>query len=139
MTNSKSHQTLRALLFVLSGIAALAALICLFAPGWILSLQLGSLPPPNTLFDHALLSAVGIFAVPLAYLLCIAARDPVRYVGVINAMIMLLVVAAFVNIYFVLGHQLEAYYPGGYLIVRAIVQLVLAAVLFRLRPANQTA
>jgi hypothetical protein len=135
MTDSKSHQPLRALLFVLSGVCGIAALICLFAPGWVLSLTLGSVPPPNTVFEHALLSALGIFAIPIGYLLCVAARNPVRYASVVDAMIMLLVLAALVNAYFALGHQLEVYYPAGYLIVRAVVQVILAGVLFKLRPA----
>jgi hypothetical protein len=134
--NATSNKTLRALLFVLSGVAAIGALVSLFAPGWVLSLTLGSTPPPNTVFEHALLSAIGIFALPVSYLLCVAARDPVRNVAVVNAMVLLLVVAAAVNLYFVLGHQLEAYYPGGYLIARAAVQLILAGVLFKLRPTS---
>jgi hypothetical protein len=139
VTNSKSHQTLSVLLFALSVIAVLASLICLLAPGWILSLALGTVPPPNTPFEHVLLSGIGIFALPFGYLLCVAARDPVRHVAVVNAMIMLLVVAALVNFYFAIGHQIEVYYPAGYLIIRGVVQVILAGVLFKLRPTGSPA
>jgi hypothetical protein len=134
MTAAKPFQTLRVMLFVLSAVASLAALVLIFAPSWLLSFAPGSVPPPNTTFEHALMEAFGIFALVLGYLLCVTARDPLRYAAVVDALIFLLLALAILNVYGLVALGLGTFYPAGYLVVRAIVQLTLAVVLFALRP-----
>lgn len=139
MTSTRSHQTLRTLLFAFSAIAAIAALVLIFAPSWPLAFAPGSVPPPANALEFAILRAFGVAVLVIAYLLCAAARDPVRYAAIIDGFIFLLVAFAILNISWVVAQQLDAYYPSVYLIVRAVVQVILAIVLFRLRPKNVTA
>lgn len=54
--------------------------------------------------------------------------------AVIDALAFLLVAAALLNVYAVAALHIGAFYPGPYLIVRAIVQLVLAVIVITLRP-----
>ena len=134
MTAAKPFQTLRVMLFAISAIMGVAALVLIFAPSLLLSWAPGNVPPPNTAYEHAMLAALGIFALPFAYVLCVAARDPARYAAVVDALILFLLAAAALNLYGLMALGLGTFYPAGYLVVRSIVQLILAAVLFALRP-----
>jgi len=134
MTAAKPFQTLRAMLFTISTICGIGAILLFFASDWLLRILPGSVPPPSNVLELTVLKAFGIFLLALAYLLCVAARDPVRYVAVINALIFILLAAAVLNVYGLVALGLGAVYPAGYLVTRTIVQLILAAVIFTLRP-----
>lgn len=136
MVVTRSHPRLRALLFALAAVAGLGALVLIFAPGWPLSFAPGSAAPPSTAFEFAILRAFGIAVLVLAYLLFVAARDPVRYAAIVDGFILLLVASAILNVYLAVGQQLVAYYPSVYLIVRAIIQVILAIGLYMLRPRS---
>jgi hypothetical protein len=134
MVGPGSDQKLRAMLFVLSAVAGIAALVLVVAPSWPLSFAPGSAAPPNTAFEVAIVRAFGITILVLAYLLYVAARDPVRYAAVIDGFIFFLVAIAILNVYLAVSQQLVAYYPSVYLIVRAAIQLILAIALYLLKP-----
>ncbi len=136
MAGTGSHQALRALLFALSAVTGIGALVLTFTPNLPLSFAPGSVPPPSTAFEFAILRALGIAVLVLSYLLCVAARDPVRYTAIVDAFIFLLVAFAILNLYWVVGQQLAAYYPSIILIVRVIVQVILAIALFVLKPKS---
>jgi hypothetical protein len=130
----RSHRTLSYVLYAISAIEGLAGLVLIFASGWVMTI----VPIGATLyipgFILALLKALGIVALALGYLLCVAARDPVRYVAIIDAFIFLAVAAAVLEFYGIAALQLGTYYPLGYIVARAILQLILAVALFALRP-----
>jgi len=134
MAAARPFQTLRVMLFTISALCGIGAILLFFASDWLLSFLPGSAPPPSNPLELALLKVFAIFVLALGYLLCVTARDPVRYVAVINAFIFILLAAAVFNVYALVALGLGAYYPPGYLIVRTIVQLILAAVIFALRP-----
>ena len=134
MASVRPYHILRIVLFTMSTLIGLASLILIFAPGWLLSWAPGYVPPPNTSYEHLLMAGLGIFALAFAYLMCVAARDPVRYAPIVNALVFFLVMAAALNLYGLYALGLGAFYPPGYLITRSIVQLILAGVLFALRP-----
>ncbi len=138
MAVTGSHQTLRAMLYTLSAIAAVAALVLIFVPSWPLSFAPGSVPPPSNPFEFGILRAFGIVVLVIAYLLCVAARDPDRNAALVNAFIFLLVAVAVLNLYLAASQELVAYYPSVYLVVRAVIQVMLAIVLFVLRPKRIT-
>lgn len=125
---------LRILLYVISAIEGIAGIALLFATGWVLSFAPQMLAFPYTAFVVALVKGIGILALALGYLLCVTARDPVRYVAIIDALTFILVAAAALNVYAVTSLHLGAFYPAMYLIVRAAIQLVLAIALIVLRP-----
>jgi hypothetical protein len=133
MTGARPHQTLSILLFALAAIFALGALLLFGASDWLLAVLPGSTPPPSNPLEFFIIKAMAIFLLPFAYLLYTAARDPVRYSAVVDALIFILLIAAALNIYGIMT-GLGAYYPTGYLVVRTIVQLIFAGVIFSLRP-----
>jgi len=132
MTSAQPYQTLRIILFVVAAICAVGAIVLCFATSWVLTF--GTTPPPSNGFEDALVKGFGVFVLALGYLLCVAARDPVRYVAVVDAFIFILLAGAVLNVYGVVALGLGAYYPAGYLVARAIAEIILAAVLFWLRP-----
>jgi len=133
MSAAKPFQTLSVLLFALSAVFAIGTILLFAASDWLLAALPGSTPPPSNPLEFFVIKAMGIFLLPFAYLLYTAARDPVRYAAVVHALILLLLLAAALNVYGIIT-GLGAYYPTGYLVVRTIVQLILAAVIFALRP-----
>jgi hypothetical protein len=136
-----NHRALRILLFVLSAIEALAGFVLLFGTGWVLSLAPAKFPLhlPNSGFVLALLKGIGIIAIASGYLFYAAARDPVRYIAVIDTLAFILLAAAALNLYAVAALHIGLFYPVPYLITRAIVQLVLAVIVIVLRPRSRRA
>jgi hypothetical protein len=134
MTAPQPYRALTILLFAISAIEGIAGLVLIFGSSFVLSLAPSNLILPNANFVLALLKGLGIIAIALGYLMCVAARDPVRYVGVIDVLIFILVAAAILNIYALYALHLGALYPEPYVIARATVQLITAILLLRLRP-----
>ena len=133
MITSPSYRVLSIVLYVISAIAALAGLWLIFFTTSLLSMIQGmlvtQLPADN--FVVVLFQAIGIIELVYAYLLCAAARDPVRYIAVVDSLIFLLLAAALLNIYALAFLHLH---PAAYLIGRAFFQIVVAAIVFGLRP-----
>jgi hypothetical protein len=128
------HRALSILLYVLSALEALIGLVLIFMTGWLLGYSPEGLPPPNEDFVVLLLKGIGIVAVALGYLFYVAARDPVRNVAVIDTLIFLCVAAAILEFYGAASLNIGAYYPGPYLLLRAIFQLIVAGLLLWWRP-----
>lgn len=128
------YRPLRILLYVISAIEGIAGVALLFATGWVLSFAPSMLALPYTGFVFALVKGIGILALALGYLLCVTARDPVRYVAVIDTLIFVALAAAALNIYAVIALHLGSLYPSPYLIARAAIQVAIAVALFSLRP-----
>jgi hypothetical protein len=137
MTAAQPHRILRALLFAISAIEGIAGLILLFASDWALSFAPAGLAFHGG-FLLALVKAIGIVALALGYLLCAAARDPVRYIAVIDTLTFMLLAAAALSIYAVTVLHAGLFYPRSYLIVRAIVQIAIALALVVLRPKGES-
>ncbi|HTJ27734.1 MAG TPA: hypothetical protein VMA36_16375 [Candidatus Limnocylindria bacterium] len=137
MTPETPYRALRILLWVLSAIETVAGVILLFASGWVVTLAGAQLNlAMGGGYVVLLLKAIGIVAIALGYLLCAAARDPLRYVAVIDTLTFVLIAAAAVNVYAVTALHVGAFYPTSYLIGRALVQIAFAVVLIALRPRN---
>jgi len=134
MTSVQPYRTLSTLLYALSVLEALAGLVLLFATNWTLSLVPANLALGDTGFVMIFLKALGIVALALGYLLCVAARDPARYIAVIDTLAFLLVASAALNVYALTAMHLGKYYPANYMLVRIVVQLILAVAVIALRP-----
>ncbi len=132
---SRSPQTLRVVLFAISALEGVAGLVLIFATGWVLMLSGSGLSS----FDPYLLKGIGLVALAFGYLLCVAARQPARYVAVIDMLIFVAFAAAILNVYGLVALGIGAYFPASYLIARTIVQVVIGFVLFVLRPRGTAA
>lgn len=137
MVASQSYRALRTLLYAISAIEGIAGIALIFATGWVLSWSPSPLMAASG-FVVTLVKGLGIVALAFGYLLCVTAREPVRYVRVIDTLIFLVAAAAILTLYGVFALHLGAFYPPGYLIARALIQLATAAVLLALRPKNVT-
>ena|SRR5579872_6559655 len=128
---------LRTLLYALSLLVAVGGIGLMFAPDWIFAMAPKTLAYANVLLI-LLIRGIGILLLALGYLLCAAARDPARYVAVIDTLIFILLCAAVLNLYGLLALDLGSLYPAGYLVARSVIQLALAIALFVLRPKPVT-
>ena len=129
-------RTLRVVLYVLSVIEGLGGLALLFASGWLLSFGIMGASNPALV---VLMKALGIIAIAFGYLLCVTARDPVRFVPVIDTLIFLLFAVAGLNLYALIGLDAGAFFPAGYLVARVVVQVLLGVWLIVLRPKGVSA
>lgn len=134
MITVQPYKGLSTLLYALSVLEALAGLVLIFGSHWVLTMAPANLGLPDTDFVTVFLKAIGIVAIGLGYLLCVAARDPARYVAVIDTMIFLLVASALLIGYALIGLHIGRYFPAGYIVVRIVIQLILAIVLIAMRP-----
>jgi hypothetical protein len=128
-----SYQALRVLLTVLAILAALVGVLILFAPQWVFSMsgapQIAA-QPLLILFAQAF----GPFALGLSYLLYVTSRDPVRYVAVIDAAVIGLVIVVVLEAYAILSGGLTAYWSPALLWTSTIIRALIAVALFALRP-----
>ncbi|MBV9645877.1 MAG: hypothetical protein JO043_00265 [Candidatus Eremiobacteraeota bacterium] len=132
---SPQYRTLSIILYVLSAIEGIAGLVLIIASGWVLSmLPVAGLTTPGLLLFA--LKGIGVIALALGYLLCVAARDPARYVAVVDTFAFVLFAAALLQFYAVGALGIGTVYPTPYLISRSVVQLILAIVLVALRPRH---
>jgi len=130
---ARSTRALSIVLYVMSLIEALAGITLIFGSTWVLGFVL-----PPTAADAGLfvlmLKGLGILAIGLGYMLCVAARDPIRYVAVVDTFIFFLFAAGILNIYADVALGASAYVPSTYLLARGILQVALGIVLLVLRP-----
>ena len=134
MTSPKAFPALSALLYVLSLVEAAAGIALIFASGWVISLVLATPPGSDSGFLLALMKSLGVLCFGLAYLMCCAARDPVRYLAVIDTLAFLLLGGAILSFYSLSALSSGTNDAGTYLIARGIIQVVLAVILVALRP-----
>ena len=139
MTAAQPYRALRIVLFALSALEGIAGLVFLFATGWVVNVLIPSLGLVNVGFIMYMLKGLGIVALAFGYLLCVAARYPVRYAAVVDIVAYSLVAAAVLNVYALAVMGLGALYPPAYVIARAVLQVILAVVLLWLRPRGASA
>jgi hypothetical protein len=124
------HGALKVILLVLGivEVAAGATLIggsSLFAPA--VAAQLGMMP----VLAAAMLCGFGLLALGIGYLLLIASREPVRYVGIIDVLIFLLLAGAVLGLY--IGLNLHVF-AGSLVWAGTAARIALAIILLALRP-----
>lgn len=134
MVSVQSYKGLSTLLYALSVLEAIGALVLIFGSGWVLSLAPATLALPDNGFVTVFMKGIGIFALGVAYLLCVAARDPVRHIAIIDTLIFFFVASAVLIWYALAALHLGQYFPANYIVVRIVVQLILAAVIVFMRP-----
>jgi hypothetical protein len=130
----QSYKGLSALLFVLAVLEAAAGLVLIFGSNWVLSMVPAGLPVAGTAFLTIFMKAVGLFALGFGYLLCVTAREPARYVSVIDTLIFVLLASGFLIGYALGVMHIGQYFPGNYIVIRIIIQVILAVALIMMRP-----
>lgn len=128
-----SHPALRVLLTLMAIVAALVGVSILFAPRWIFTMS----GAPEIAGQPLLIlfaQAFGALAIPLAYLLYLASRDPVRYVAIIDAAIIGFAIVVPLEIYAILAGGLTQYWPPWLLWTSVVIRACLGIALFALRP-----
>jgi hypothetical protein len=129
------YRVLRIVLGIFSFLAAAGGLLLIFS-GKPLVLRL-FLRPPESEVSTLLLSMMkemGGLVLMLSLMLFFASRDPARNVAIINAVIVGLCILAVTPLLSLYALDIRRLYPGYLIWGRSLVRLVLAAVLFFLRP-----
>jgi hypothetical protein len=132
---STPHRALRIVLGVFALLTAIGSLLLIFSSKPVVMRLF--LSPPEAEVSTLLLfmmKEMGGFVGMLSVMLFFASRDPVRNVAIINALIVglcILVVTPLLSLYTLDIRQL---YPGYLIWGRSMVRLVLAVLLFCLRP-----
>jgi hypothetical protein len=129
------YRVLRIVLGIFSFLAAAGGLLLIFS-GKPLVLRL-FLRPPESEVSTLLLSMMkemGGLVLMLSLMLFHASRDPARNVAIINAVIVGLCILAVTPLLSLYALDIRRLYPGYLIWGRSLVRLVLAAVLFFLRP-----
>jgi hypothetical protein len=129
------YRVLRIVLGIFSFLVAAGGLLLIFS-GKPLVLRL-FLRPPESEVSTLLLSMMkemGGLVLMLSLMLFLASRDPARNVAIINAVIVGLCILAVTPLLSLYALDIRRLYPGYLIWGRSLVRLVLAAVLFFLRP-----
>lgn len=129
---SSPYNALRALLLFLTIVILIAGLTLLFATGS-LSALIGAPAGSAGIMIDFLIKALGAICLGMSYIAYCAWRDPVRYIGVIDAMIVTLVFVVLLEIY-VLVTGRAAVFPDHVILWSVIVRAVLLVLLIALRP-----
>jgi hypothetical protein len=130
-----SYRVLRIVLGIFSFLAAAGGLLLIFS-GKPLVLRLFLRPPESEVSTLllAMMKEMGGLVLMLSLMLFFASRDPARNVAIINAVIVGLCILAVTPLLSLYALDIRRLYPGYLIWGRSLVRLVLAAVLFFLRP-----
>ncbi len=128
------YKPVRYLLFGITLISVIGGLALLFFTWLFLGLQAFAVQGVPGIVVVALLKVFGVFALMVAYLSYVAARDPVRYVAIINSLAFLLIAAAAIDLYMLLVYRASPFYPSQLVIARSAIRLILALLLLLWRP-----
>jgi hypothetical protein len=137
MAAAGSYSALRALLLILTILLVVAGLALLFATGSLTSLIGAPTGSAGVMLDF-LVKALGAIVLGMSYLAYCAWRNPVRYVGVIDAMIVTLVFVVLLEIY-ILDTGRAAVFPDHVILWSVIVRAILLVLLIALRPRGPAA
>ena len=129
------YRTLRIVLRVFSFLVAFGSLLMIFA-GKPLILRIFLRPPEGEVSTLLLfiLKETGGFALMLSLLLWFAARDPVRNVAILDAVIAGLCILSITPVVSLWTTDIRTIYPAYLLWGRSVVRLAIAAFLYWLRP-----
>jgi hypothetical protein len=134
VATSSRYAALQGLLTVLTVLAALGALLALFGTTWLLHTFLPAASVDTATWLSITMKSLGVIALMLSYLLSAAARDPVRYLAVIDAFAGALVLLSIVDVYGLVALNFGALYPVWAILLRAAFRVALAITLVALRP-----
>jgi hypothetical protein len=127
-----SYAALRTLLLILTILMVVAGLALLFATGSLSALIGAPTGSAGVMLDF-LIKALGAIVLGMSYLAYCAWRNPVRYVGFIDAMIVTLVFVVLLEIYILVTGR-AAVFPDHVILWSVIVRAILLVLLIALRP-----
>ncbi len=129
------YRVLRIVLLFFSLLAAAGGLVMIFG-GRPLMIRLFLRPPESEVSTLllAMLKEMGGMVLMLSLLFFFASRDPVRNVAIVDALIAGVLVLALTPLLSLYTLDLRGLYPGYLIWGRSLVRLVLAALLYYLRP-----
>ena len=134
MIAAQTHRALRVLLLIFAILLALGGLLLITSSSYFVSVAPTWFHIPPSMFFPVALKFIGIFALAMSYLSYVTSRDPVRYVGVIDAFAFLLIAAALLDLYAAFVLHLEPFFSAWFVIVRSIVRVGIALAFIALRP-----
>jgi hypothetical protein len=132
------YRALRIILGIFSLAAAVGGLLIILS-GKPLMMRLFLRPPESEVTTLLLfmMKEMGGFALMLSVMLCFAFRDPERNVAIIDAVIVGLCVLVITPLLSLYTLDVRRLYPGYIIWGRSLVRLLLAVLLFYLRPRER--
>ena len=133
--SGQPYRALRIVLGVFSLLAAAGGLLLIFS-GRSLMIRLFMRPPESEISTLLLfmMKEMGGFALMLSVMLFFAYRDPARNVAIIDAVILGLCILTITPLLSLYTMDITQLYPASFFWGRSLVRLVLAALLYYLRP-----
>ena len=138
--SSPPYRALRILLLLFSLLGAAGGLLLIFGNRPLIVRLF--LRPPDSEVSTLLLFLVkemGGLSLLLSFLIFLASRDPARNVAIIDALIVGLCIMALTPLWSLYTLDIGRLYPGYLIRGRSVVRLVLAALLYYLRPEVSSA
>ena len=134
------YRALRIILGIFSALTAIGGLVIIFS-GRPVIMRLFLRPPESEVSTLLLiaLKEMGGLVLILSVMLFFAYRDPARNVAIVNAFIVGLCILAFTPLWSLYTLDMRHLYPSYLIWGRSLVRLALAALLFYLRPREDTA
>ena len=132
------YRALRIILGVFSALAAVGGLFMIFA-GKPLIMRIFLRPPEVEVSTLLLfvLKEMGGFVLMLSLMLFFAARDPVRNLATVNAVIVGLCILALTPLLSLYTLDIQKIYPGHLVWGRSVLRLAIAALLYFLKPREK--
>jgi hypothetical protein len=132
------YRALRIILGVFSALAAVGGLFMIFA-GKPLIMRIFLRPPEVEVSTLLLfvLKEMGGFVLMLSLLFFFAARDPVRNLAIVNAVIAGLCILALTPLLSFYTLDIQKIYPGHLVWGRSVLRLAIAALLYFLKPREK--
>ena len=127
------YRALRIVLGFLSLLLALGGLLLIFSSRDLI-LRVFMHPPESEISTLAAVKEMGGIVLTLSVMLFLAARDPERNVAIIDGMTLGLCILAITPLVSLYTLDIRRLYPGYLIWVRSLVRLVLAGILYCLRP-----
>ncbi len=133
------YRALRILFGIFSVFAAAGGLLMVFADKPLMvRLFLGPLESEFSTFLLVMMKEMGGILLMLSLLFFFVSRDPVRNVAIVNAVIVGLCVLAVASLLSLYTLDVQRLYPAYLIWGRSLVRLMLAALLYYLRPREVT-
>jgi len=132
------YRALRIVLGVFSGLTAIGGLFMIFASKPLI-MRIFLRPPEAEVSTLLLLvlKEMGGFVLMLSLMLFFAARDPVRNLATVNAVIVGLCILALTPLLSLYTLDIQKIYPGHLVWGRSVVRLAIAALLYFLKPREK--
>ncbi len=130
----ETYRGLRGLLLALSVLALVGGILLIIQTQWVFLAIVAPTEPTARTLVLIFEKGFGVVLLVFAWLLYVTSRDPVRYVGLIDAFVALIVLATIGDLFFIASWSSLVLYPIWFEWIRIAVRLAIVVALLVMRP-----